>query len=367
MHMKFLRSLTCGEKTVSQHYTVDGFGASDYPSYYGGSYINTDGNMVVLIKNDIGEKIVTKKSWYKDFCSRINSDNFVIRYISNNLCCLISTADQIVFGEIRNFLEEVSYNGMSINISENCIYVYVRNEEDVPLVKKVLKDKPCIVKVSDEAYRYTVGLYGGEGISLSNSLSAAQFSVAFRVKKTVNYSTTYGFLTCGHAFQGNNASVYLPQSETGMNLNVLIGSVSSSEQQNSGNTDAAVIRLNNNVSSYNSIFYTSTQIHAGSYISLQKGNTVYMRGKTTGVSIGVVKDISLSVTVGGDSFIDLVKTDYPSANGDSGGAVYSQPNSFNYAFAVGIQCGTITTPLGNVGSFYTKIYNAVNTLGFTLY
>ena len=372
LHMRFIKSLFFSNtKDNRQHYTLDGYSADDYPDYYGGSYINTDGNMVVLIKDEEKCDNYLDKNWYKDLCTRINSDKFIVRFVSNNLKALINVADEIVFGKFKNSLREYSYNGMSINIYENCVYVYVRNVDDIypvkELIKDKIKDKICIVDITEETYNYSVNVYAGEGISLNSSSFFPQFSVAFRVKKTVNYSTTYGMLTCGHAFNGSSASVYLPGHESGLTSSVLIGSVSSTEQQSSGNTDAAVIRLNNNASPYNIIHNSSIQIHAGTYISLQVGNTVYMRGRASGVSCGVVKDISFSTTIDGDSFYDLVKADYISANGDSGGAVYSELNSYNFSFAVGIQTASSFTPLGFAYSLYTKIYNAINTLGFGLY
>ncbi|MBR6019810.1 MAG: hypothetical protein IK055_06290 [Lachnospiraceae bacterium] len=369
LHMRFLNSLFCGNSEKNrQHYSIDGYEANDYPPYYGGSYINSDGNMVVLINDMNPCDAIEEKEWYNDFCARVNSNQFVVRYVDCNLTTLINTADEIVFGKLKNVLKNYSYKGMSIRCSENCLYVYLENEKDVAPVNELLKNKPCKVVYNDETYSFSVGLYGGEGIALSSSLSEAEFSVAFRVKKTVNYSTYYAYLTCGHAFYGNSANVYLPHSETGMSSSVLIGTVSSTEQQCSGNTDAAIIRLGNNTTPYNSIFLTSTQIHAGTYINLQEGNTVYMRGRNSGVLIGEVKDISFSPTINGTTFYDLVKTDYHAANGDSGGAVYSQPNSYYYAYAAGIQTGIAKNPLGNTDySFYTKVNNAVNTLGFALY
>ena len=364
LYMNFLKSIPhFDEVMVGKEYTVDGHTNRDFPQYFGGSYINTDGNMVVVVSENIRWDIMKDEEWYKDLVSRIGSGDFVVRQGTHSYASLIETASEIVFGELRQHLNKYSFNGLSIKSSENCVQVFVKNEEDIGPVTEVLKGKPCCVVRKDVEFKYTIGLYCGEGVRKNPNSDKATFSVAFRVKKTVNYATSYGFLTCGHAFNGASSNVYLPTSQTGLSTAVLIGTVSSAEQQSSGNTDAAVIRINGDVTPSNSIFGTVKQIHAGYFVVLQEGNTVCMRGSKTGYSTGTVDSPSASVITEGDSYYDMVIATYGCDYGDSGGAVFSQPNAYQFAYAVGIQSAI----LGNGDAVYTKVGNAINTIGFALY
>jgi hypothetical protein len=97
------------------------------------------------------------------------------------------------------------------------------------------------------------------------------------------------------------------------------------------------------------------------------GSVAYKRGETTGVTYGDVSNSSFTVTVGGVTFIDLVKTKFTADAGDSGGIVYAPPSATNYADVLGIMKGK-----GPSYSFFTKMYNDLAALQtgpiyFTLY
>lgn len=73
------------------------------------------------------------------------------------------------------------------------------------------------------------------------------------------------------------------------------------------------------------------------------------------------------VTLNGIPFTDIVITGVFAASGDSGGIVFTKPDSNSHSSAIGIILGTAVTE-----SYFTKIYNDLNALNsgpitFTIY
>ena len=114
--------------------------------------------------------------------------------------------------------------------------------------------------------------------------------------------------------------------------------------------------MNNNVFGYSTIVNPPIQ-------DSSIGTVVKMRGRTSGLESGVVLDASGMAYYPGVTLNDVVIASYTCANGDSGGAVYSEPNSAGNAKPAGIQSGK----KANGNSIYIKISNALGSLGLSLY
>ena len=356
MYNSFLTSVGFADCIPQSIYTFNGHASWDFPEYYGGAYINTDGDLVVIVSLEIQGNDYVSEEWYLDLLGRIGETGFIVRSATYSFGDLLDTATAIVFGDLNDVIVNYSYAGIAIDEYNNCVDVYLTNQEYVSEVEQLLLEMPCRVVVVDGVDCPTIGLYCGEGVVNSNG----SFSVAFRARKTVGGSTYHGYLTCGHAFSGYS-NVYVDPSQSGLSSNVLVGSVLATEQQYSGSTDAAFIRTNNNTTLYNTVFLATTTITTP-VTALAQGDAVYMRGRTSGVSYGVVSNTSGTANYPGVTLTDVVIASYQCANGDSGGAVYTEPNA-GYAHPVGIQSGV--KPNGN--SIYVKLSHVISALGVTLY
>ena len=87
-----------------------------------------------------------------------------------------------------------------------------------------------------------------------------------------------------------------------------------------------------------------------------------MCGKTSSNQQGIVLSSSFTSNGTTPTLTDMVKADYTSAGGDSGGIVYAKNGGYNY-YAAGIQ-----SRKANDGSYsvYCKINNINSALGVSL-
>lgn len=350
----FLGSL--GYSAAANTYTYSRHAAEDFPEYYCGAYVNTDGNLVIIVTEEIDENY-TAEAWYVDLVNRTGETGFLVRKGEYNFRILLNTATDIAFGELRDELENCSFAGIAIDEYRNTVEVHITNSEYLSTVEALLAGRPCRVIVVEGLDTPTIGISCGEGAVNSTS----SFSVAFRARKYVGEYTIYGYLTCGHAFSGFS-TVAIDPSQTGLPSNVTIGTVSTGEYQLSGSTDAAFIRTYSGVTLNNNVFGYSTIVNPPIQDS-SIGTVIKMRGRTSGLESGVVLDASGMAYYPGVTLNDVVIASYTCANGDSGGAVYSEPNSAGNAKPAGIQSGKKT----NGNSIYIKISNALASLGLSLY
>ena len=65
-------------------YTVDGNRADAYPDYFGGTYINVDGKLIVTIKDTYFEKRYREADWYKELAKMLGSEDFACRPVKYN-------------------------------------------------------------------------------------------------------------------------------------------------------------------------------------------------------------------------------------------------------------------------------------------
>lgn len=95
------------------------------------------------------------------------------------------------------------------------------------------------------------------------------------------------------------------------------------------------------------VIYSTTIIIDPIYTAV--GTTVYKKGMN-GISSSTILNSTYSSTISGVYYYDIVKTGAMSAPGDSGGIVFSPPDSYNHANAIGIVLGGAVTE-----SYYTKM------------
>lgn len=343
-----------GTNTEDDVYTVNGICAKDYPAYFAGTFINTEGRLIVQIVENYYSEDYRETEWYQEFVEMVQSEKFACHPVKYSYGELIEAISSVTLGDIKDELSKrgVSIVDAGINDYLNKVEIGVRNQEEYEIITDFLKSDIYSVSIVDYEPQDNIGVYAGEGVTES-STGTYTFSVACRARRLLPGGIySYGYLTCAHVFSGAS-NVYI---NTGSGTNTLIGSSPSSLQKRGGKADVAFITTNSNITLYNTIYMSTTTLNANYSSSI--GSVVYKRGESSGVTGGTVLDSSYETNVGGYSFTDLVKTSYYSIPGDSGGIVYSQPNSENYAYSVGIHKGNNVSLSGSViNSFFTKMSN----------
>ena len=166
-----------------------------------------------------------------------------------------------------------------------------------------------------------------------------------------------GFVTCGHAFDNisNAASIYCS--------NGYIGNLDTTRKQHSGSIDAAFITLNGSQVTTN-VRSTNISVVLTGYTAPAAGCTVYMTGKYSLHSSGLVQEVSYTspASNGNPELTDMVKAAYSSIPGDSGGIVYARVGYQNYYIA-GVQSRRATDGSYSV---YCKVGNINTAFGISL-
>lgn len=343
-------------------YTVNGIRAECYPDYFAGFYINVDGQLIVLINDEYSSTNYRGCEWYHEFVSIVESEEFFCRFVNYSYTELIDAISNVTFGSIAAELSDAGISVVSARINDyrNTVEVIVTRQEDYEAASSILNCEIYELSVVDIDPQLCVGMYAGEGADIYSS--GFSFSVACRVRRNFPGGTyTYGYLTCAHAFTGTS-NVYL---YTGSSVNTLVGTSNSLLQVMGGSADVAFIETNASTTLYNTVYMHTITLNAG-YSSCM-GSPVYKRGATTDLTHETVINSSGMVTLNGISFTDIVITGAFAAPGDSGGIVFTNPDSNSHASAIGIILGTAVTE-----SYFTKIYNDLNALNsgpitFTIY
>lgn len=130
-------------------YTVDGNRADAYPDYFGGTYINVDGKLIVTIKDTYFEKRYREADWYKELAKMLGSEDFACRPVKYNYTELVNGMSDMVFGSLRKTIKDagVEVVGVGLNDYENRIVIEVKTEEDAAIVKSIATSDMYTVEV----------------------------------------------------------------------------------------------------------------------------------------------------------------------------------------------------------------------------
>ena len=310
------------QKKISRSSTID---------YYGGAYIDDDGNLVVCVTDDYATGSYEIQSY---------TENDDIQ-----ICRVRYTYDEIkqeqeritaLYQEYANALKDENMTGDTVSESVELIVsslrgTYIDEEKNALVVRIYELDEQKIAAFgeifsSEEYIEFEMGyssfstsgtetkpgmrIYTASGESLS-----AGYPVYYRAPWGLQ---TLGFITAGHSFSEGD-SVYRDA-----NCTQTIGVCQ--ESQFSGDMDAALIRIVN--SSYAPSFTTNNNTVLIGYTTLAQGSYVYKEGSTTGLTYGTILSTSGSVYYE-DNSVNLTNVYVTSALvylGDSGGVAYDAGN-----------------------------------------
>lgn len=362
---------------LMKNFEVNGEG---YPSYYGGSYMTDDGDLVVLLTDESREIATEIQNYTQSTDVTIQyvdislnqlkavqesyGDKYVNLYAQKDITALFSDDE-------RELLEDLS--GTYIDQADNELVVKIRDitDEKIAICKRIFGEEPYI--------RYEKG-----GINVLNATewrpgryiyTTAQepFSTGFRARYTDSNGNSFnGFVTAGHGCSATNV-IYRAQSLSSSNI-LGICKVS----KNSGKVDAAFVAISDaNYTPSNTLSYpndgsTLRTLASTSYAtSVADNEWVYKCGGRTYSTVGKVINNAASFYLG-VNITDLYQTNVLCLGGDSGGCAYVIRNG--QCLAIGIvkgsdfdSSGVIDTQAAFMYSYFTKIKNILSTWNITKY
>lgn len=292
-----------------------------YPSYYGGAYISDDSTHVVLqiVKENI--PLTTSKAEYAKFRQITSIDNNLeIKYVNNSYKKLNEINDKLVEYFSSEKADISNLGSHYVDAFKNVVVVELLNNQKTKVNKlknAVFADNPYMTKTLDS--NVIVFTNGKEQINNAKTLKAGQeistsdglCSMGYRVK----IGGKAGYITAGHCFSRTG------QTSTG-------GKVT--KYKESGKVDAAFVQTTSSYSPSNSLYYTNgsiTTLNNTLCPFLRINQVIAKAGRTTGYTIGKIKNLNYSAKYDGIYFTGLIAADYQSKGGDSGGPVFVPSNT----------------------------------------
>lgn len=354
-----------------------------YPDSYGGSYLDNDGKLVVLVNgNDdnfkqklrtvtLNDNLQFKKAEYS-YAELTGLINQVISYQeayykSSTLtssydiaidiidCKLDDINNKVVVG-IKN-LDNNKRKLFNENIS-NSDAIILQNQNATPIISEndIILDNTATDKLyeySNKVLSTSIVLQPGMGIHSNNG---REYSIGFPVRRTISNGYQYGFVTAGHFMDvGNN----LFDAET-----LVHNCAQVRLQKLGGKYDVSFAALANNAACSNTISNTAYSLVPNNeeIDNPIVGKLVYLYGRNTRSSGKILStNYAYYNRETGTSFNGMIQTDYRCLNGDSGGLVASSGSNNYTKIQEGIHSGYIKLDNGSIiGSYYCSAANIVN-------
>ena len=364
--------------------SVDGDITAVYPEYYGGAYLNDDGNLVVVM-TDMSDKAtvqeVTQNTkltvqhgavslntlmatyeliWntyvaYKEMYKGVDEseispemkcylDNFVgvgVKQSENAVLVDLMNTDEKTIACVEQFLPDVEY--VRIAEHENPVSeLDVQEELDISEKKKNIESK-------SNSKQY----YPGDSIHIHGYENG---TIGFKCLVWDSQSSQYkdAFVTAGHA-----VAVELPDESLMFNENQIVYEGNQSPTQENGTAigkvfagqiggklDVALVILDDGVPEISGTTKSGAVLKNGSFFTANEtleGTMAYMEGSVSGKVNGKVKNVAYSYNDNelGVHFDDVIRCNYTGVKGDSGGVVYAQVDNGDNAI-IGIHHGILS-------------------------
>lgn len=247
--------------------------------------------------------------------------NVKIEYVKNSYKDLNDINDQLVeyysaegadISNLGSHYVDVFNNVVVVELIDNSS-TKVNSLKNAALLENSAKTKSLnsdiiVFSKGEQQHNHATTLKPGQAIA-TNGI-ANNCSMGYRVKVDGNA----GYITAGHCFDRSG------QSATG-------GTVK--KWKESGTVDAAFVQTTSSYSPSNSLYYTSgdlTYINNTLCPTLSVNQAIAKVGFKTGFTSGKIKSLNYSGNYDGIYFTKLIATDYSTAGGDSGGAVFVPSN-----------------------------------------
>ena len=329
-HQKVLEIMGLNDETCD---------TDDLKDNYAGSYLDNEGNMVVVLDKDesgnkkleskiekIDSEIEVKKAEYN--CKELEAakEQYDIK-MDKLLAKSELTEDE------KNICENIV--GCGISLENNRVTVYMKNTDknNITLFKKYVMNNDIIEFVQnvdeneDSATKLKLGraIYKYEYTS-GNTVYSTRCSIGLKAYTIdSNGKKRYGFVTCGHGLAKGD-TIYID----GL-CKTKIGKVI--KRKYSGKVDASFVEVtNSNYTPSRVVYYSNSSgsTSDGKTISTNylyvwyTGFTVYKAGSTTYLTSGTLTSYNYSTTIGNVAFKDMYEAKIKVKGGDSGGIMYTK-------------------------------------------
>ena len=290
----------------------------DYPDYYGGSYVDDQGKLVVLVSSDNIEK------YRQNFVRRTQSNEIILKSCEYSFKDLLTTIDEIKkSGEQKALmiddLQLVSY-GVDAQKNKVVVAMIDCNDQKIAKFKSEIMDSPIIIFEHADSYPLVESypIQPGEEIRPGSTYSAAHGSIGYRAK---DRSGNKGIVVSGHVIP-NGGSLFYNNQQIGVCVDYMQGS----------SIDAAFCQITNSFYEPSNVtIYGNVSLYANVSLLFQ-GQVAYKEGYVTNKTNGVVQKTNLNVKfkqmIAPNQFryfelSNITSTRYKSDEGDSGGIVYN--------------------------------------------
>ena len=202
--------------TEFKHQKLNGLILSDYPDYYAGAYINSNGELVILLTNTKQDKIEAVKAFTRN--SKINtvaasySYNELVAQKNSIFYAATSLCDQII--DYRNPINDdllklkASFVGVGVDEEKNQVVVCLTDISDanISAFRKYISDyKNVYFELSGPAEEQATTMNAGRWININGGTG----SIGYRSYVVQSDGTVvYGFTTAGHNSSYVGQSVY---------------------------------------------------------------------------------------------------------------------------------------------------------------
>lgn len=296
-----------------------------YPSFFGGTYITSNGNLVVLVKGSIsfakshlGRNLLTDKVKF-----------LTCQYSYNELDSIMNKIYAYMAG-IKAVSIEHNLVGAAVIDEKNLIEVYLENctTDEIETFKKCVIDSPAVVfkSVSKiENHSGLIELNPGSKLPLLNLYTESYGSFGFRAVEKSGKKRK-GIVTAGHVVDVGNSFVIDKQ---------IIGTCTQSCE--GPYVDAAFVPVTYSDCILQNYFIGDTSKELAIQTSNPGAGTIINKqGATTNHTSGKIISTNAIQEFFGIVYNNLTKATYSCASGDSGGTVYSYISSKNMRYTVGI-------------------------------
>lgn len=311
---------------------------TSYPEYYGGSYVNEEGQLVVLTTNVNESKAEVKRLKSKLANDVIYKD---CKYSYNELNEIVAQLTQLA-QQTPFMFEKVGMFG--VDDEHNCVRVFLYHNTPSAIrdFKNSVLDTPTI-EFAECSKLEDNNLSCADSVGTIKSTKRSRASVGYRAK---DKNGNYGIVTAGH-FISAGGKLCDPITFT------TIGECLSSRLDD-GTVDAAFCKItSSNYAPTNRIAYmTNPAVDTLSVDLAQPPQNLYvnMIGMTSKRQSGKVLYNSMNVLDSNKKVIltDVIAAGYKTDHGDSGGIVYALTSSTNKRSTVGINKGYSEVTVNNV-------------------
>lgn len=321
-----------------------------YPNYFGGKYINENGELVICLSDNTIEN--------RNLMEEAAGGGIAFKSVKHSYNEL-STAKQNLTRWVGACIEKDGapdgLYGWGIGNEMNCLMVDVKYESEElfrqvydatgrfsGIVFNIMEDTDTESNDTEPVLRRYTLIQPGSMISLP----IGSMSIGFRAMRTLSGKRESGFVTAGHAASYGDS----------VRINgIVAGTVSSSVCI--GNVDAAFVAFNSSEFVLHNLVYDTMLTLNDQITVLSDNKSVCMSGMTSGYKIGSVIKASYDyVGETGRLMTNTIRTDCSMARGDSGGIVFTATGSPRNIVGI-IQSGKASETICTRADYIVSLYN----------